>query len=394
MNRKLKIALLTALPTISLASSCICLTSCNKNDDTFQGRDAYIVHYDAEHKVIKHWFTDLNKSNICCDVSEDFHPDIIADDGTKWARGEFNFQLHLNPELEEIPGYFLDGCKKYNKDINLFDTQIKKIGPNFLKNCAAFNSAIAFPKTLIELSGYFLDNCTEFNKYIDFNGIPLEKIGGYFLRGCAKFDNGGQKLIIPKSVYQCGGNFLRECVSFNQELDISCEISVIEENFLNKCSSFNKPIDLSGCTKLEKIDAGFMKDCENFDNEINLSKCTNLAIIGSSFLMGCKKYSGGLDLSELDGSKIKISIGFLCNCDGITPSKPINLGNIPAGSIDIRSSGAAFVGCGFTTTNQGAVTRTNGVKIIGDHAADLIALIKERDETGLPEGFYGWTYVN
>lgn len=184
MKRKiLKTTLLTALPALTLASSCVMLISC-KNNDMWQGRDAYIL--DENNNKI--WFKDLTNSNICLPHNNnDSQEDIISDDGTRYTRETFNSTIYLNPTLSKIPTCFLRNCTAFNKVIHIPDS-VTTISGEFLAGCTSFNSPIGFSRSLKIIANHFMYGCSEFNTNIDLPS-SLEHVDHTFMYGNNKMQS-------------------------------------------------------------------------------------------------------------------------------------------------------------------------------------------------------------
>lgn len=179
MKRKiLKTTLLTALPALTLASSCVMLTSC-KNNDIWQGRAAYLLDNEGN----KVWFTNLSDSKICIshNDNDDSPDDIVADNGEKFVRADFNKTLILNPSLTAIDQGFLRGCSSFNQVVHI-PNSVTIIHADFLAECSAFSSKIGFSNKLEVIGSNFLLNCSSFNKPIDLP-MTIKVINDYFMCG-------------------------------------------------------------------------------------------------------------------------------------------------------------------------------------------------------------------
>jgi len=145
--------------------------------------------------------------------------------------------------------------KNFNDPIYV-GNKIKKIPDTFLAGCDAFNNTIIFDadSTCESIGKWFLHGCNEFNQKLEFPD-SLKKIGGDFLFECAAFNNNGSPLNLNKieyladSITSDDGAFLYKCSNFNVPLEMP-NIKEISRYFMVGCEKFEQALTIPTTTEL------------------------------------------------------------------------------------------------------------------------------------------------
>ncbi len=315
MNKKMKKVLLTALPTLSLATSFVCLTSCSSKD-IFNGNEAFLIAEDGS----QIWVKSLVDSNICPVKGKENMP-ITIDDKHQYERDEFNLQIVLNPKLEAIPNNFLFGCSKFNKGIRLDYLNIKSIGDCFLQACQTFNHKLELPPTLETIGDNFVNSCIDFNSEIIFPN-NLKFIGKKFLSLCTNFD---QPIVLPDGIEIIEEAFMQECESFQKGIHMPNNLKIIKDSFMYWSTKSFHIDNLLNCTQLEEIGSNFMDGCTGYNNPLNFSN-TKLKSISNSFLYRCTSMKSPIFFGDLPSTIFKYeekNLNFAMDTESLTTTNKI-----------------------------------------------------------------------
>ena len=212
--------------------------------------DIYVTNIHSEYRTPNiddyYYILDNNKTIFLSDESieiDDANTEISGfyfDDNNEkkdvqYKREDFNYIVNVGKNITTIGNNFLYGCKKieYVNFVNGFD-KIYSIGSCFLNNCESLKS--------IKINN---DVSSKLN--LDWHNS----------------DENIQYCLV-------GMDFLKGCVSFNQEININNRVN-ISSGFLHNCTNFNSNIaidtDYSGSINMWY----FMTNCDNMVSTITLN---------------------------------------------------------------------------------------------------------------------------
>lgn len=256
-----------------------------------------------------------------------------------------------------VPAYFLDGL------INLDQPVVLKRGMTlnasssyFMYNCRNFNCPLIlqYPNTQTRFGNYFMGKCYSFNQPIDLSSITIwsqtyafwsclafnnelklttglnassRSFGANFLNNCPSFN---QPIEIPSNCNQILNGFLYGASGFNQPIEFPSSISAIGTHFMACCYAFNQPVDLSG-TSITTSSNYFMYMSRSFNSILKLP--TTMTATGTYFLAGITGTSStiytrdlyGMSFNQpLDTSKIQ-TFGNYFMANQLSFNQPLNL---------------------------------------------------------------------